>query len=118
MTQDQNADPVTAETNPPQTNVYGPPHPGFGVPPPSYSQVPAGAYPPPPGYGQPSFPSANAQFAPGPYPQMPYPQGFYPQGPYPQGFSGNPSGEIMKQKKIISLIFSYPWGVIVGITTF
>lgn len=110
MTEEQNVYPGLGESNPLHTSVYGPPPSGFGVPPPSYSQVPGGPYPPAAGYGQPGFPLANAGFAPGP-PQMPYPQGPYPQGPYPQGpyphgsyrggpvqtgFSGNPSGDKKK----------------------
>lgn len=91
------------ETNPLHNNVYGPPQPGFGVPPPNYSQAPGGPYPPAAGYGQPGFPQAGPGFGPGPYPQMPYPQMPYPQGPYPQGpyqqghaqpgFPGDPIGE-------------------------
>lgn len=67
------------ESNPLHSNVYGPPQPGFVVPPPNYSQGPGGPYQPAANYGQPGFPPV------GPYPQMPYPQGPYPQGPYQQG---------------------------------
>ncbi len=91
------------ESNPLHNNVYGPPQPGFGVPPPNYSQAPGGPYPPAAGYGQPGFSQAGPGFAPGPYPQMPYPQMPYPQGPYPQGpyqhgvaqpgFPGDPTGD-------------------------
>uniref|UniRef100_H3C1T7 Glutamate receptor, ionotropic, N-methyl D-aspartate-associated protein 1a (glutamate binding) n=1 Tax=Tetraodon nigroviridis TaxID=99883 RepID=H3C1T7_TETNG len=79
MSQDKNRFPIMGETNPLHSNVYGPPQPGFVVPPPNYSQGPGGPYQPAASYGQPGFPPA------GPYPQMPYPQGPYPQGPYPQG---------------------------------
>lgn len=103
MSQDKNVYPGMGETNPLHNNVYGPPQPGFGVPPPNYSQATGGPYPPAAGYGQPGFPPAGQGFAPGPYPQMPYPQMPYPQGPYPQGpyqhgqgqpgFSDDPSGQ-------------------------
>lgn len=99
MSQDKSGYPGMGETNPLHNNVYGPPQPGFGVPPPNYSQAPGGPYPPAAGYGQPGFPQAGPGFAPGPYPQMPYPQMPYPQGPYPQGpyqqpgFAGDPMGE-------------------------
>ncbi|XP_040909827.1 glutamate receptor, ionotropic, N-methyl D-aspartate-associated protein 1a (glutamate binding) isoform X1 [Toxotes jaculatrix] len=85
MSQDKSGYPGMGETNPLHNNVYGPPQPGFGMPPPNYSQAPGGPYPPAAGYGQPGFPQAGPGFAPGPYPQMPYPQMPYPQGPYPQG---------------------------------
>lgn len=103
MSQDKNVYPGMGETNPLHNNVYGPPQPGFGVPPPNYSQATGGPYPPAAGYSQPGFPPAGPGFAPGPYPQMPFPQMPYPQGPYPQGpyqhgpgqpgFSDDPSGE-------------------------
>lgn len=84
MSQDKSGYPIMGESNPLHNNVYGPPQPGFGMPPPNYSQAPGEPYPPATGYGQPGY------IAPGPYPQMPYaqmpyPQGPYPQGPYPQG---------------------------------
>lgn len=106
MSQDKSGYPIMGETNPLHNNVYGPPQPGFGMPPPNYSQAPGGPYPPAAGYGQPGFPQAGPGFAPGPYPQMPYPQMPYPQGPYPQGpyqqgpgqpgFPGDPTGECLK----------------------
>ncbi|MEQ2193317.1 hypothetical protein XENOCAPTIV_002998 [Xenoophorus captivus] len=85
------------ESNPLHNNVYGPPQPGFGMPPPNYSQGPGEPYPPAGGYGQPGFAQAGLGFAPQPYPQMPYPQGPYAQGPYQQGpgqpaFHGDPMG--------------------------
>lgn len=95
MSQDKSGYPIMGETNPLHTDVYGPPQPGFGMPPPNYSQGPGGPYPQAGagGYGQPGFSPAGAGFAPGPYPQMPYPQGPYPQGPYPQGpYSQGPQG--------------------------
>ncbi len=108
MSQDKSGYPVMGETNPLHNNVYGPPQPGFGVPPPNYSQAPGGPYPPAAGYGQPGFPQAGPGFAPGPYPQMPYPQMPYPQGPYPQGpyqqglaqpgFPSDPTGEWLNQR--------------------
>ena len=91
------------EANPLHNDVYGPPQPGFGIPPPNYNQATGGPYPPAGGYGQPDFTQAGPGFVPGPYPQMPYPQMPYPQGPYPQGpyqqgpgqpgFPGDPMGE-------------------------
>ncbi|XP_061752691.1 glutamate receptor, ionotropic, N-methyl D-aspartate-associated protein 1a (glutamate binding) [Nerophis ophidion] len=99
MSQDKSGYPGMGETHPIHSNVYGPPQPGFGMPPPNYSQGPGGPYPPAAGYGQPGFPQAGFG-PPGPYPQMPYPQMPYPQGPYPQGpyqgpgqpgFPGDPS---------------------------
>lgn len=93
------------EANPLHNNVYGPPQPGFGVPPPNYNQAPGGPFPPAGGYGQSGFPQAGPGFVPGPYPQMPYPQMPYAQGPYPQGpyqqgpgqpgFPGDPMGELL-----------------------
>ncbi|XP_077599148.1 glutamate receptor, ionotropic, N-methyl D-aspartate-associated protein 1a (glutamate binding) isoform X2 [Stigmatopora nigra] len=83
MSQDKSGYPGIGECNPLHNNMYGHPQPGFGMPPPNYSQAPGGPYPPAAGYGQPGFPQQG--FAPGPYPQMPYPQMPYPQGPYPQG---------------------------------
>ncbi|CAB1449671.1 unnamed protein product [Pleuronectes platessa] len=85
MSKDKSGYPGMGETNPLHNNVYGPPQPGFGMPPPNYSQAPGGPYPPAAGYGQPGFAQAGPGFAPGPYPQMPYPQMPYPQGPYPEG---------------------------------
>lgn len=85
MSQDKSGYPIMGESNPLHNNIYGPPQPAFGMPPPNYSQAPGGPYPPAAGYGQPGFPQAGPGFVPGPYPQMPYPQGPYPQGPYPQG---------------------------------
>ncbi|XP_032391311.1 glutamate receptor, ionotropic, N-methyl D-aspartate-associated protein 1a (glutamate binding) isoform X2 [Etheostoma spectabile] len=85
MSQEKSGYPIMGENNPLHNNVYGPPQPGFGMPPPNYSQAPGGPYPPAAGYGQPGFPQTGPGFAPGPYPQMPYPQGPYPQGPHPQG---------------------------------
>lgn len=84
MSQDKSGYPGMGETNPLHNNVYGPPQPGFDMPP-NYSQVTGGAYPSAPGYVQPGFPPAGQGFAPGPYPQMPYPQMPYPQGAYNQG---------------------------------
>ncbi|KAG7237796.1 hypothetical protein INR49_031809 [Caranx melampygus] len=85
MSQDKSGYPGMGETNPLHNNVYGPPQPGFGMPPPNYSQATGGPYPPAAGYGQPGFPPGGPGFAPGPYPQMPYPQMPYPQGAYAQG---------------------------------
>ncbi|XP_034016350.1 glutamate receptor, ionotropic, N-methyl D-aspartate-associated protein 1a (glutamate binding) [Thalassophryne amazonica] len=85
MSQDKSGYPVMGETNPLHNNIYGPPQPGFAVPPPNYNQAPGGPYPATDGYGQPAFAQAGPVFNPGPYPQMPFPQGPYPQGPYPQG---------------------------------
>ncbi|XP_074468711.1 glutamate receptor, ionotropic, N-methyl D-aspartate-associated protein 1a (glutamate binding) [Sebastes fasciatus] len=85
MSQDKSGYPIMGENNPLHNNVYGQPQPGFGMPPPNYSQAPGGPYPPAAGYGQPGVPQAGPGFAPGPYPQMPYPQMPYTQGPYPQG---------------------------------
>lgn len=103
MSQDKTGYPIVGETNPLHNSVYGPPQPGFAMPPPNYSQGPGGPYSPTSGYGQPGFPPAGPGFAPGPYPQMPYPQMPYPQGPYPQGpyqhgaaqpgFPSDPMGE-------------------------
>lgn len=105
MSQDKSGYPIMGEANPLHNDVYGPPQPGFGMPPPNYSQAPGGPYPPAAGYGQPGFPPAgpgfgpgfSPGFAPGPYPQMPYPQGPYAQGsfqpgPGQAGFAGAPSG--------------------------
>lgn len=117
MSQDKSGYPIMGETNPLHNNVYGPPQPGFGMPPPNYSQAPGGPYPPAAGYGQPGFPQAGPGFAPGPYPQMPYPQMPYPQGPYPQGpyqqgpgqpgFPGDPTGECLKFCGISEKIFTF-----------
>ncbi|XP_014890935.1 glutamate receptor, ionotropic, N-methyl D-aspartate-associated protein 1a (glutamate binding) isoform X1 [Poecilia latipinna] len=85
MSQDKSRFPIMGESNPLHNNVYGPTQPGFGMPPPNYSQGPGGPYPPQAGYGQPGFAQPGPGFAPGPYPQMPYPQMPYPQGPYNQG---------------------------------
>ncbi|XP_038159185.1 glutamate receptor, ionotropic, N-methyl D-aspartate-associated protein 1a (glutamate binding) [Cyprinodon tularosa] len=90
MSQDKSGFPIMGESNPLHNNVYGPPQPGFGMPPPNYSQGPGAPYPPATGYGQPGFAQAGPGFAPGPYPQMPYPQGPYGPGPYQQG-PGQPS---------------------------
>lgn len=106
MSQDKSGYPIMGETNPLHNNVYGPPQPGFGMPPPNYSQATGGAYAPAGGYAQPGFPPAGPGFGPGfgpgPYPQMPFPQIPQPQGPYPQGpyqqgptqpgFAGDPMG--------------------------
>ncbi|XP_011607286.1 glutamate receptor, ionotropic, N-methyl D-aspartate-associated protein 1a (glutamate binding) isoform X1 [Takifugu rubripes] len=99
MAQDKNTYPIMGETNPLHQSVYGPPQPGFVVPPPNYSQGPGGPYQPAADYGQPGFPPVGPGYAPGPYPQMPYPQGPYPQGPYQhgpgqQGFASDPMGNI------------------------
>lgn len=85
MSQDKSGYPVMGENNPLHNSVYGPPQPGFDMPPPNYSQAPGGPYPPAASYGQPGFAQAGPGCAPGPYPQMPYPQMPYPQEPYPQG---------------------------------
>ncbi|MED6276129.1 hypothetical protein CHARACLAT_000141 [Characodon lateralis] len=97
MSHDKSGYPIMGESNPLHNNVYGPPQPGFGMPPPNYSQGPGEPYPPAGGYGQPGFAQAGLGFAPQPYPQMPYPQGPYAQGPYQQGpgqpaFHGDPMG--------------------------
>ncbi|XP_004074269.1 protein lifeguard 1 [Oryzias latipes] len=87
MSHDKSGYPVMGEGNqPPNPNYYGPPQPGFGMPPPNYSQATGGPYPPAGSYGQPGFPQAGPGFAPGPYPPMGFPQMPYPQGPYQQGF--------------------------------
>ncbi|XP_060949187.1 protein lifeguard 1-like [Limanda limanda] len=101
MSKDKSGYPGMGETNPLHNNVYGPPQPGFSMPPPSYSQATGEPYPPAAGYGKPGFAQAGPGFAPGPYPQMPcpqmpYPQGLYPKGPYQQGapqpgFPGDPT---------------------------
>lgn len=98
MSQDKNRYPIMGETNPLHSNIYGPPQPGFVLPPPNYNQGPGGPYQPAANYGQPGFPPV------GPYPQMPYPQMPYPQGPYPpgpyqqgpaqHGFASDPMGEL------------------------
>jgi len=106
MSQDKSGYPTMGENNPLHNNIYGPPQPGFGMPPPNYSQGPGGPYPSAGGYGQPGFAQAGPGFAPGPYPQMPYPQMPYPQGPYPQGpyqqeqqgFRDDPMGELFNTR--------------------
>lgn len=85
MSQDKSKYPIMGETNPLHNNVYGPPQPGFVVPPPNYSQGLGEPYQPAANYGQPGFPPVGAGYVPGPYPQGSYPQGTYPQGTYPQG---------------------------------
>ncbi|XP_068603117.1 glutamate receptor, ionotropic, N-methyl D-aspartate-associated protein 1a (glutamate binding) [Brachionichthys hirsutus] len=102
MSQDKSGYPIMGETNPLHNSMYGPPQPGFSVPPPNYSQAPGGPYPPAAGYGQPGFTQAGPGFVPGPYPQMPFPQMPHSQGPYPQspyqqgpvqpGFPADPIG--------------------------
>ncbi|KAG7270210.1 hypothetical protein CRUP_035942 [Coryphaenoides rupestris] len=90
MSQDKSGYPIMGESNPLHTDVYGPPQPGFGVPPPTYNQVAAGPYPPAvgqpgypqAGYGQPGYPQAG-QGQPG-YPQAGYGQQGYPQAGYGQ----------------------------------
>ncbi|KAL0961857.1 hypothetical protein UPYG_G00332560 [Umbra pygmaea] len=118
MSQDKSGYPgVMGENNPLHNNIYGPPQPGFGMPPPNYSQAPVQApYPGQPvaygqpapytqpapfaqpvPYGQPGYPQGPG-FEQGPYPQMPYPQGPYPTGPYQQpvqpGFPGDPNASM------------------------
>ncbi|XP_068188896.1 glutamate receptor, ionotropic, N-methyl D-aspartate-associated protein 1a (glutamate binding) [Antennarius striatus] len=84
MSQDKSKSPIMGETNPLHNSMYGPPQPGFGMPPPNYSQAPGGPYPPAGGFGHPGFGQPGPGFVPGPYPQMPFPQMPHPQGPYPQ----------------------------------
>ncbi|XP_060949340.1 protein lifeguard 1-like [Limanda limanda] len=96
MSKDKSGYPGMGETKPLHDNVYGPPQPGFSMPPPSYSQATGEPYPPAAGYSKPGFAQAGPGFAPGPYPQMPCPQILYPEGPYQQGapqpgFPGDPT---------------------------
>ncbi|KAM9391560.1 protein lifeguard 1-like [Pholidichthys leucotaenia] len=93
MSQDKSGYPVMGETNPLHNNIYRPPQPGFGMPPPNYSQAPGGPYPPAAGYGQSDFPQQGPGFGPGPYPQIPYPQMPYPLGPDAPGPSQQGPGQ-------------------------
>ncbi|KAF3833881.1 hypothetical protein F7725_025085 [Dissostichus mawsoni] len=54
------------ENNPLHNSVYGPPQPGFDMPPPNYSQATGGPYPPAASYGQPGFAQAGPGCAPAP----------------------------------------------------
>ncbi|CDQ82157.1 unnamed protein product [Oncorhynchus mykiss] len=99
MSQDKNIYPgLMGENNPLHNNVYGPPQPGFGIPPPNYTQASPAPYDQPAPYGQPGFPQGGPGFGQGPYPQMPSPQAPYPAGPYQQpaqpGFPGDPNASM------------------------
>ncbi|KAJ8415840.1 hypothetical protein AAFF_G00403970 [Aldrovandia affinis] len=91
MSQEKSGFPLSGETNPLNSSVYGQPNPaGFVMPPPNYTQspptfgeaAPGGA---PTAFGQPAFAQGAPAFGQGPFPQMPFPQMSYPQGPHNQG---------------------------------
>ena len=91
MSQDKSGYPGMGETNPLHNEVYGPPQPGFGMPPPNYNHATTGAFPPAAGQlgypvqGQPGYPQAG--YGQPDYPQPGYGQPGYPQAGYaPQGY--------------------------------
>lgn len=106
MSTDKSGFPIMGENNPLHNNMYGPPQPGFGMPPPNYGPGPGGPFPSPaafgqpsappygqppaPAYGQPGYGQPVMGFQPGPYPQMPYQQ-----GPMQPGYPSDPTAPMV-----------------------